>query len=109
MRQDHFPSDNDMRHGRFLNLTRDLGTYTHTRSGKLSESRRDCQRNGGDCQKVGETFREMGETVRKSERLSESRGDCQRVDETVGKSGRVSESWVDCQKVGNIVRANLLQ
>ena len=26
MRQAHFPSDNDMRHGRFLNSTRDLGT-----------------------------------------------------------------------------------
>ena len=78
-------------------------------SGRLSESRTDCQRvvqtvresgrlseGRTDCQRVGQTVRGSG-------RLSEGRADCQRVGQTVRGSGRLSEGRADCQRVGQTV------
>ena len=62
------------------------GRLSVSESGRLSESRVDCQK--------------VGQTVRKSGRLSESRADCQKVGQTVRKSGRLSESRGECQQVG---------
>ena len=52
-------------------------SHTVSESGRLSESRADCQR--------------VGQTVSESGRLSVSRADCQSVGQTVRASGRLSE------------------